>query len=182
MSDTLSHDELLRLLDYDRETGLFTWKVDLGTRAKAGQTAGYKAKDGYVRIVIHQQWYLAHRLAWFYVHGYFPEHGIDHIDRTPTHNRIDNLREVTQVCNMRNYGNRADNTSGVKGVYLEKRTGKWKAQIVVTQKVHNLGRFDDFDEAVCKRLAVEQCLGWSGCDSSSPAYQYVSSNIQQKEM
>ena len=36
-----------------------------------------------------------------------------------------------------------------------------------------LGIYKDFDEAVCVRLAVEQCVNWEGCDSNSPAYQYV---------
>lgn len=32
--------------------------------------------------------------------------------------------------------------------------------------------------AVCARLAGEQCLDWEGCDSNSPAYKYVKENIQ----
>jgi hypothetical protein len=31
----------------------------------------------------------------------------------------------------------------------------------------------DFDEAVCTRLAGEQCLNYDSCDTNSTAYQYV---------
>ena len=47
------------------------------------------------------------------------------------------------------------------------------AHIRIMKKYYNLGRYADFDEAVLARLATEQCLGWEGCDSSSPAYQYA---------
>lgn len=36
----------------------------------------------------------------------------------------------------------------------------------------------DFDEAVCYRLAAEQCLNWSGCYDNSSACKYVKENIQ----
>ena len=44
---------------------------------------------------------------------------------------------------------------------------------MVNQKIKNLGGYKNFDEAVCHRLAAEQCLVWDGCDNSSTAYQYV---------
>ena len=33
------------------------------------------------------------------------------------------------------------------------------------------------DDAVCARLAAEQCLNWEGCDSNSSAYQFVKKYI-----
>jgi len=94
------------------------------------------------------------------------------------HNWWDNLREATQQCNQRNVGTRSDNTSGVKGVTWHKRDKQWVAQICVNKKNKSIGYYADFDDAVCARLAAEQCVDWAGCDSSSPAYQYVT-NIQQ---
>lgn len=73
----------------------------------------------------------AHRLAWLYIHGYFPEYGIDHKDRVTYHNWIDNLREATQQCNMRNTANSKNNTSGIKGVSFNKKRNKWSAYIMV---------------------------------------------------
>lgn len=45
---------------------------------------------------------------------------------------------------------------------------------MITQKyLHKILNYNPNDEAVCHRLAAEQCVNWPGCDSSSPAYQYV---------
>ena len=169
---SITYDRLKELLEYDPETGKFFWRVARGSRA-AGAETGCVGPEGYVHICVDRTLYLAHRLAWLYVHGYLPEHGLDHIDRDPSNNRVENLREVSQVCNARNCGNRNNNTSGVKGVWWHKRTGKWHAQIAVNERQFHLGYYDDFTEAVCARLAAEQCIGWEGCDSSSPAYQYL---------
>ncbi len=38
--DKISHEELLRVLDYSPETGAFTWKVQASTRALIGGEAG----------------------------------------------------------------------------------------------------------------------------------------------
>lgn len=164
-------------MKYDPETGVFTWKYS-GIGVKLGSVAGSQDEYGYVRIGVDCHRYKAHRLAWLYVKGYFPEHGLDHRDRIKHHNWIDNLREVTQVCNLRNTGNRVDNTSGCKGVWLFNSTNKWVAEIMVNGIKITLGHHISFSEAVCHRLAAEQAEDWDGCDSSSPAYQYVRDNIQ----
>ena len=169
----LTQARLKELLHYDPESGLFTWRVTINSRAQTGKTAGSTNLDGYVQIKITGILYFAHRLAYLYVYGYFPEHGIDHRDRKPWHNWIVNLREVSQQCNVRNSGNRSTNVSGVKGVSWQNQTKQWYAQIAVNGKGFNLGRYNNFADAVCARLAGEQCLDWSGCDSSSPAYKYV---------
>ena len=127
---------------------------------------------------MYKKLYKAHRLAWFYVHGYMPENDIDHEDRITNHNWIKNLREVSKVCNARNIGNIKSNTSGVKGVKWDKFNTKWEVCIMINQINKYLGRYKSFDNAVCARLAGEQCVNWEGCDSHSPAYQYVRENIQ----
>ena len=80
---------------------------------------------------------------------------------------------ASQSCNLRNTGNFAHNTSGVKGVSWSKLTNKWEACIKINRKKKHLGMYKNFDDAVCARLAGEQCLDWEGCDSNSPAYLYV---------
>lgn len=62
-------------------------------------------------------------------------------------NKLDNRRNNLRLCdffgNAQNKLKRSDNTSGFKGVYFRKDTGKWKAQIAVdggAQK--SLGQFD----------------------------------------
>lgn len=114
-----------------------------------------------------------HRIVWLYHHGYLPENGLDHINRNVTDNRISNLREIAQSCNVKNAKQRSDNRSGVRGVSWMRRDSLWVSQIKGPGKSLYLGRYEDFDEAVCSRLAAEQCLGWENCDSQSPAAQYV---------
>ena len=169
----LTQNQLKQTMHYDPLTGVFTRKVTLCSRAIAGSVAGCLNKLGYTVIRISGNLYQAHRLAWLYVYGYFPEHDIDHKDRNKSNNKIDNLRHATRQCNLRNTGLQANNTSGIKGACWDKQQDKWRAQIMVNNKNHYLGLFSDFTEAVCTCLAVEQCLNWPSCDSNSPANQYV---------
>jgi hypothetical protein len=177
MKEKLTQERLKEFLHYDPITGILIRKVTTSRRAKAGDIAGCKSKAGYIEIRVDGKLYRAHRLAWLYEKGYFPEYGLDHKDRIKHHNWILNLRELSQQCNVRNTGNRKNNTSSVKGVYWFKRDKKWRAMIGINQKIKHLGLYNSFENAVCARLAGEQCLNWSGCDSSSPAYQYVQENI-----
>lgn len=177
MKDKLSYEELHEQLMYNPWTGYFYWKVSNTNSVHINDIAGSKHKKGYIMIGINGIRIYAHRLAWFYIYGYMPEHGIDHKDRIKHHNWILNLREATQQCNTRNTGNRKNNTSGIKGVSWHKKTNRWKSSIS-SNKEKSLGAYKDFDDAVCARLAGEQCLDWEGCDSCSPAYQYVKENIQ----
>ena len=168
----LTQKKLKQTMHYDPLTGEFIWIVTLCSRAIAGSVAG-TLNYGYIQIMISGKKYLAHRLAWLYVYGYFPEYEIDHKDRDKSNNKINNLRHATRQCNARNIGLRKDNSSGIKGVCWHKQHDKWRVQIKVNNKHRHLGNFTDFTEAVCHRLAAEQCIGWSSCDSNTSANQYV---------
>ena len=181
MSKKLTHKELLYQLEYNLLTGYFYWKIDKKSIIDIieGNIAGSLNKStGYIEIGIQGKTYYGHRLAWFYVHGYWPENIIDHKDKIKHHNWINNLREVSKSCNLRNTGNPKNNTSGIKGISWNEINKKWIAQITVQSKNKYLGSYLDFADAVCARFAVEQCLKWEGCDSNSPAFQYVKKNIQ----
>lgn len=177
MKKKLTQERLKEVLHYDPDTGIFIWINTKANRLNNGDVAGYKEPSGYIQIRVYGVLYKAHRLAWLYIYGYFPEHGLDHIDRIPCHNCIDNLREESQSCNMRNTGNNKNNTSGIKGVSFDSRKNKWCAYIMINYIKKSLGIYESFENAVCARLAGEQCLNWSGCDSSSPAFIYVNKNI-----
>lgn len=169
----LTQKELKRILSYDSVTGIFRWKIRLNVNKVIGSVAGGLSSSGYVRIGINGIYYNAHELAFLYKEGYIPENIIDHIDRIKDHNWWSNIRETSQQCNIRNTGNFAHNKSGVKGICFYKKGNKWKSTIMINKKQLFLGYHEDFNEAVCHRLAAEQCVGWEGCDSSSPAFQYV---------
>ena len=63
------------------------------SHARVGDIAGCLVKTGYRQIKIGNTAYLAHRLAWFYVYGEWPEQ-LDHINRIKTDNRLDNIEEA----------------------------------------------------------------------------------------
>ena len=168
----LTQKRLKEVLDYNSNTGEFFWKESMGNRG-AGAPAGSINSCGYRLISIDCRRLPGHQWAWLYVYGYFPENEIDHINRNRLDNRIENLREASRSCNRRNSCVPRNCTTGVKGVGWDKWSGKWAARIYDQQKNIRIGRYKDFSEAVCARLAAEQCLNWAWCDSSSSAYQYV---------
>lgn len=168
----ITQERLKEVLDYNRDTGEFFWKKQISNRIKVGNLAG-NYSYGYREISIDKRPYKVHQLVWFLENGYIPENDLDHINRIRNDNRIENLREVSRQCNMRNSGLRKDNTSGIKGVHWNKKDNAWESYITINQKRERLGRFQDFTEAVCHRLAAEQYENWSGCDSSSSAYRYI---------
>lgn len=124
-----SQELLIQLLDYDPDTGLFTWKVDRGGRAKAGSSAGYRASGGYIQIRINYTAHLAHRLAWIYVNGEPPHYLIDHRNGIRNDNRISNLRQCNNSQNQFNSGNRGKTNTGIKGISFIDGKGVFRVQI-----------------------------------------------------
>ena len=170
----ITQEELKELIEY-KPCGSLFWIKDVGDGIKAGSKAGTKKpnSNGYLRVGINNTLYSVHRIVYLFHCGYFPENNIDHINKDKLDNRIENLREVSHTCNMRNTGNHKDNKSGVKGVSWVTSRNLWMSSIRVFNKSKFLGTYKSFEEAVYVRLAAEQCLGWEGCDSSSPAYRYI---------
>ena len=145
-NEQLTVNRLQYLLDYDPLTGVFVNRTNRGGRCRVGQVAGTLDADGYLRIMVDGKLYRAHRLAWLYVHGEFPPDQLDHANRVRSDNRIDNLRPATRQQNAVN-SFRADNTSGRKGVTWSNKCEKWLVQIRVNGKRHNLGHYNDIEEA-----------------------------------
>lgn len=167
----ITYDDLRKLFKY--RDGKLIRLADTPNRYKRGSAVKGKASNGYTVTSIQGKQYLVHRLIWLLHYGYLPEHFIDHIDRDISNNRIENLREVTRVCNAQNSGNSISNTSGVKGVCWASLVAKWQVSIHVGAKRKLVIRTPDFAEAVAYRLAAEQCLGT--CNAESPAYKFMRS-------
>lgn len=72
---------------------------------------------------------MAHRVIWAIHYGEWPENEVDHINGNKTDNRIENLRIATPSENRCNRGKQRNNTSGYKGVYFNKRSNSWYAEI-----------------------------------------------------
>ena len=146
---TYPTQELLKeILNYNPETGIFTWKKVLSSlsRIKVGQEAGTITEEGYVAIGIGRRQYPAHRLAWLYMTGKLPKHQIDHRDKNRTHNWWANLREATHSQNQMNKRS-TRKTLGLKGTTYSSRHKKWHAQIRINKKTIYLGYYDTTEEA-----------------------------------
>ena len=132
-------------LTYDPETGDFFWKVRSG-RLVAGSLAGKTTKRGYRMLLVKGKHYQAHRAAWLFHYGDWPDGQIDHINRDPADNRISNLRVVSGSENCRN--KRHAGTSGYRGVTFHKKSSKWQASACLPhQKPKYLGLFDTPEKA-----------------------------------
>lgn len=179
---------LLECFEYEKETGFIYWKqrplhhfkkeADFKTwnTRYAYKKAGSLRKNNYLRVGMHDKDLFVHRVVFIMHHGYNPENIIDHIDMNPLNNRIENLRETSFTCNIRNTGVNRLNNSGIKGVDFHNASNKWRARIVVNREVKYLGIFENFDDAVKARWEAECEHNWNNCLSSSTAYKYLKEN------
>ena len=138
----LTQERLLEVLRYSKSTGLFTWR----TSNRKGELAGTTTSNGYIRIGIEGKQYKAHRLAFLYVTGKWPEHEVDHINGVKSDNRWTNLRDVSVSTNQHN---RTEPNTGRElplGVTKHK-CGRFQAQIFVGGKYNYLGLFSTPEEA-----------------------------------
>ncbi len=98
----ISQTELKLLMNYDPLTGHLIWRINRGTRARAGQIAGALDPQGYVVIGVNNRSYLAHRLVYLHQTGQWPPLEIDHINQNKSDNRWLNLRLATPSQNKAN--------------------------------------------------------------------------------
>jgi hypothetical protein len=139
--------QLRAFLHYDHETGVFTWRESRG-RVAAGDVAGHIKPDGYRRIRIDGRFYLAHRLAWLWVHGRPMVGECDHINGQPDDNRICNLREASVAVNRQNIrSSHRDSVSRKLGVSWSASSKKYRARIWSGSAEVHLGVFDTSDRA-----------------------------------
>jgi len=143
---TITVDDVKSALNYDPETGVFTWKVRRGQRGKVGASAGCSHR-GYVRIALYGKSYMAHVLAFFYMTGDWPLHEIDHKDGDKANNRWANLREATRAQNMRNRSAYKNNKLGLKGISMHAR-GRYQVTIYADKRPIYMGLYVSLDEAV----------------------------------
>ncbi len=156
----LTQDRLKEVLHYDPETGIFSWKERLVKFRHAGKQCSATNNRGYIVIGIDGFVYLAHRIAWIYMHGYLPKF-IDHKNRDRKDNRICNLRIASRTENNRNKKIHSNNSSGFNGVYFRKDTKRWEAYICSSSRKISLGCFDEIEDAVAARVRANFEYGYS---------------------
>lgn len=72
---------------------------------------------------------------------------VDHIDGNGLNNTRANLRICTHKQNKQNVPKYANNTSGYKGVSIDRKNNKWTARIKANNKYYFLGYFQTPEEA-----------------------------------
>lgn len=120
----LTPDIVSRLLSYNPTSGALFWKerspLDFaeGLRGREAKCAAWNARfsgeraftilnsGGYLTGSIYGKKYLASRIIWFMVYGFWPNE-VDHIDRDRTNNSLSNLRNADRRVNLLNRGDSA---------------------------------------------------------------------------
>ena len=157
----LTAERARELLDYDRDTGIFTWR-----KARPGVSLGSEAggvnQRGYIRIGLDGRLYRAHRIAFLIIDGEWPQNCVDHKDRNPANNRWDNLRKCTQAQNVLNSAPSRSSASGFKGV--EKHRDGWQCRVSIDGERVQVGNFKSaFLAARAYDAAAREAYGEFAC-------------------
>jgi len=150
----LTQDELKARIDYNPETGVFTWRQTQTGPARPDMSAGAINGHGYRSITVDGKAYYAAHLAWYYMYNEWPDK-LDHANRVRDDNRIANLRKTTRAQNRHNAKVNINNELGCRGVSRMWTTGKWRARMQVDGKPISLGHFTTKEEAIAARRAGE---------------------------
>lgn len=141
-----TQEEVLRLFEY--RDGVLYWKEPPKTsrKLKKSTIAGFNSTQGYKKVTFNKETYYIHQIVFLMHHGYIPEI-VDHIDRNPSNNRIENLRASNKSLNACNSKLRSDNSSGHRGVAWSKVSKKWQVYLHLKNRYKHLGLFNDFELA-----------------------------------
>lgn len=144
-------ERISECLYYDDYMGCLRWKKTYANRVKVGDVAGTAAPDGRRKLgfSINRKLYscLSSHIVWFLNTGEWPER-IDHIDRDPSNDRMNNLRIASHIENMTNKSKQIGSyTSRFKGVSFHRQSGKWRARVGARGKQIDLGLFSSQEEA-----------------------------------
>lgn len=141
----LTSERLRQLLNFDPDTGNFVWLEKVAPNIEIGSRAGWIRSDKrYKMIRIDGKYHYAHRLAWLYVHGRWPDPEIDHVNGDGLDNRLCNLRQASRSNNVNNT-RPPKNSTGFPGVSKYRR--KWRATVRIGGKTKSLGYWPTPEEA-----------------------------------
>lgn len=154
--------DLSRVFRYDPQTGDLIWRGDVPSEyfrttrgynthlsQNAGKKAGYTHEaTGHVYVNFCGKMRKAHRVIWEMHYGPIPEGMlIDHINMNGADNRLENLRLATKSQNGMNRRASKSSKTGLKGVRMDKRDGRFQSEITVNGRRISLGRYRTKGEA-----------------------------------
>lgn len=147
----ISLDRLHTLLDYNPETGVFTWRSTRNNKTKAGDVAGryYATTDSY-QIAVDRTAYHGNRLAWFYQTG-DDLTGWEIVFKDGDHSniRFANLVKVKESPRSLTIDNRRDSNPLGKGIVKTK--GKFQARVYENSRTTVVGTFPTQSVAITAR-------------------------------
>lgn len=140
-----------------------TYCPDTGIFLRNGkQACRSDMTKGYFRVFYNGKYHKAHRLAWLFYYGVYPQQQIDHINGIKSDNRICNLRDVDQTTNLYNQSvAHSHNHTGTLGVSKNKYS--YVARIRVGDKLIHLGSYATKEKAsqvyqdYKKEISLDRC-------------------------
>ena len=140
-----SREELLEYLEYNKITGIVTYKKVKGGK-RIGSEVGSTDSKGYKRASWKGKSYALSRIIWMLVTGEDPgEDIIDHEDKVRNNNKWSNLRRIDSSGNNF-HGNDIPNSTGYRCVKLLP-SGRFQAVINKDKKRYSLGTYATAEEA-----------------------------------
>jgi len=139
-------------LSYDAETGVIRWK-------ESGKEAGTLTSHGYRQIRFAGKFLYAHRIAWAFIFGKWPDHQIDHVDGNRLNNSARNLRDIPVAINNQNRKKaNKNNSTKLLGAYFDKQIGKWKSSITLNGRSKHIGVFENAEQAHAAYVQAKRAL------------------------
>lgn len=136
-------DVCQKYLNYNPVTGDLIWVKKRGGESKLNTPVACFDIGGYRRVHINGKTYKAHIICWLLYYKDLPTQMIDHVNRNPGDNRINNLRGVSRSENGRNT-DRIDEGHLV-GAYPY--YNKWVSRLTYNKQRYYVGLFNTQQEA-----------------------------------
>lgn len=142
----LTQERLKEALDYDPATGVFRWSIRPSNKIHIGDVAGVVGTNGRRFIMVDGEKFQAHRLAWFYVHGVWPDGDLKQKNGNYDDCSLENLMPISRIEQARLRSTLSTNTTGFRGVSPAAKGG-WKASVTANYHQIILGVFPTKEEA-----------------------------------